>query len=415
MTRSGEVITIGDELLIGQVINTNQAYIAEQLNLVGVRIEKMTTVGDELDSIIAAFSEAWRPGRLIIATGGLGPTHDDITKTAACTFFQCGLRPDPTVRAHVESLLARRSLPWSAAAETQVMVPESATVVHNALGTAPGLHFAREDRDLYILPGVPYEMKEIIDREIIPALRQRGSEGIIRHRTLRTTGISESLLAHHLGDIGELVRGASLAFLPSPTGVRLRITVRDTDQARAERLVADVEERIRAKAAKYIYGTENEEIEEVLGRLLKERNRTLAVAESCTGGLIANRITNVSGSSEYFERGLVTYSNASKISLLGVPGALIEHHGAVSREVAEAMAHGVRGLAGTDIGISTTGIAGPTGGSPEKPVGQVWIGYADAATTFALKFQFGDGRVRFKERASQAALELVRRKLLTIG
>jgi nicotinamide-nucleotide amidase len=414
VTRSGEVITIGDELLIGQVINTNQAYIAEQLNLVGIHIEKMTTVGDELNSIVAAFADAWRPGRLIVATGGLGPTHDDITKTAACKFFSCGLRPDPTVRAHVESLLARRNLPWSEAAETQVMVPDGATVVHNAFGTAPGLHFAREDRDLYILPGVPYEMKEILDREIVPALQQRVNEGVIRHRTLRTTGISESLLAHHLGDIGELVGSASLAFLPSPTGVRLRITVRDADAARADRRVADVEERIRAKAAKYIYGAENEEIEEVLGRLLTERNKTLAVAESCTGGLIAHRITNVSGSSAYFERGLVTYSNPSKISLLRVPHALIEHHGAVSREVAEAMAHGVRELAGTDIGVSTTGIAGPTGGSPDKPVGLVWIGYSDARATFALKFQFGDDRVRFKERASQAALELVRRKLLTI-
>jgi nicotinamide-nucleotide amidase len=411
---NAEIITIGDELLIGQVINTNQAYIAEQLNLIGIHVERMTTVGDDLDAILKAFEDACRPNRLVVATGGLGPTHDDITKTAACRFFKCGLVPDPAVRTHIQSLLAKRNIPWSDAAESQIMVPENAVVLHNPIGTAPGLHFRTTERELYLLPGVPYEMKEIVDRSMLPSLRDRVDGFVIRHRTLRTTGISESLLAHHLGAIDDLLQGASLAFLPSPTGVRLRITVRDTDAARADRLVGEVEHRIRTRAAKYIYGTETQELEEVLGALLTEQRKSIAVAESCTGGMIANRITNVSGSSGYFERGIITYSNASKSNLLGVPPSLVELHGAVSREVAEAMAAGVRLLAGTDIGLSTTGIAGPTGGTTEKPVGLVWIGYSDETATFALKFQFGDGRLRFKERASQAALELVRRRLLTI-
>jgi nicotinamide-nucleotide amidase len=411
---NAEIITIGDELLIGQVINTNQAYIAEQLNLIGIHADRMLTIGDDLDAIVDALRDEWRRGRLAIVTGGLGPTHDDITKTAACRCFECGLVPNADVRAHVESLLKKRNVPWSAAAESQTMVPEKASVLQNPVGTAPGLHFTDGSRSLFILPGVPYEMKEIMEKGVLPLLRQRGSGLAIRHRTLRTTGVSESLLAQQLGDIMDLLRGASLAFLPSPTGVRLRITVRDSDAERAGQLIADVEGRIRSKAQRYIYGTEGDELEEVLGRILTERRKTIAVAESCTGGLIASRITDVSGSSAYFERGIVAYSNTSKMDLLGVPAQMIDQHGAVSREVAEAMAAGVRRLAGTSLGISTTGIAGPSGGTAEKPVGVVWIGYSDEEATFALKFQFGDGRLRFKERTSQAALELVRRRLLKI-
>lgn len=409
---NAEIITIGDELLIGQVINTNQAYIAEQLNLVGIHVDKMLTIGDDLDVIVAVLRDKWQNGRLTIVTGGLGPTHDDVTKTAACQCFECGLVPNAAVRMHVESLLRKRNLPWSAGAESQTMVPEKAVVLPNPVGTAPGLHFTDGSRSLFILPGVPYEMVEIMETSVLPLLRQRWSGMAIRHRTLRTTGVSESLLAQKLGDVKDLIQGASLAFLPSPTGVRLRITARDSDPERAGQLVAEVEQRIRAKAERYIYGTESEEIEEVLGRILSGGRKTIAVAESCTGGMIANRITNVSGSSKYFERGIIAYSNASKIELLGVPPKLIEQHGAVSREVAEAMAAGARRVAATSIGISTTGIAGPTGGTAEKPVGLVWIGYSDEDTTFALKFQFGDGRQRFKERTSQAAMELVRRRLL---
>jgi nicotinamide-nucleotide amidase len=267
---------------------------------------------------------------------------------------------------------------------------------------------------LFALPGVPYEMKEMIDGSVIPFLAPLASDRFIRHRTLLTTGIPESFLAAQLGDLERILLGASLAFLPSPSGVRLRITVHGKSAAGADAAVRGVEERIRAKVARYIFGTDEEDLETVLGRMLAERKLTIAVAESCTGGLIAHRLTNVSGSSAYFERGVVTYSDASKTALLSVPAGVIGVHGAVSREVAESMASGIRAGAGTDIGVSTTGIAGPTGGTPSKPVGTVWIGVADAGGTLAMKFNFGEGRERVKERASQAAMELVRRRLLKL-
>jgi nicotinamide-nucleotide amidase len=272
----------------------------------------------------------------------------------------------------------------------------------------------RQGRLAVILPGVPHEMTEIMVDAVVPALASRVQDSAIVHRTLRTTGISESLLAQKLGDLNPLLEGAALAFLPSPRGVRLRITVHGKNAAEANARAGEVEERIRRSIGTWVYGTEQQELEDVLGSLLKERGQSIAVAESCTGGLIADRITNVSGSSAYFERGIVAYSDRSKTELLGVPRELIDRHGAVSREVAEAMASGVRRIAGVDIGLSTTGIAGPAGGSEEKPVGLVWIGHANADGVSSVRFQFGDRRLRVKERASQAALELVRRTILKI-
>lgn len=408
---NAEIITIGDELLIGQVINTNQAYIAEKLTEIGLDVVRMTTVGDDIATIIASFKEGWERAPVVIVTGGLGPTHDDVTKKAVCAFFETDLVRDSDTKARIEKLLVGRNITWSAAHEEQTMVPRKAKVLPNNAGTAPGMLFEEDGKFLFVLPGVPYEMKQMVDDSVIPYLSTKAAGNIIRHLTLRTTGIGESMLAKQLGDLDDLLRGASLAFLPSVAGVRMRITAHGID---ADSKVREVEARIQQKVQKYIYGTGDEELEEVLGRILKERGLTLAVAESCTGGLIADKITNVSGSSVYFERGVVTYSNQSKIQLLGIPEDLIRAHGAVSKEVAEAMAAGIRHIAHADIGLSTTGIAGPTGGTPEKPVGLVWIGYSDKQATLALKFNLGDNRIRTKERAAQAALELVRRKVLRI-
>ena len=410
-----EIITIGDELLIGQVVNTNQAYIAEQVNGAGIGIVRMTTVGDDPVAIENVFRQGWTSADVVIVTGGLGPTHDDVTKKVFCSFFKTTLASDPDVRHHIEGLLAKRNLPWTAAIEEQTLVPVNCRVLHNPLGTAPGLLHEEHGRMFVVLPGVPHEMKAIVDTALLPMLRARAGTSVVRHRTLCTTGISESMIAARLGDLGDLLDGASLAFLPSPLGVRMRISIEAPDSAAADAVIARAERRIRDKVQKYIYGVDDEQLEAVVGRLLTERSMTIAVAESCTGGLIADRLTNVSGSSAYVERGLVAYSNRSKIMLLGVREELIERHGAVSREVAEAMAAGVLRTAGTDIGISTTGIAGPTGGTPEKPVGMVWIGYADSRDVFAVKFMFGDVRLLVKQRASQAALELVRRRIMNIG
>jgi nicotinamide-nucleotide amidase len=409
---TSEILTIGDELLIGQVVNTNQAFIAEQLNLINIHVANMTTAGDEMQEILDAFRDAWLRHDVVIVTGGLGPTHDDITKKAVCTFFDSDLVSNEDVRRHVEEFMRRRNRPWSDAAEEQTMVPRKGEVIWNPLGTAPGMLFKGGNKRFVVLPGVPYEMKEMMEASVIPMLAPLVHGSAIRHKTLRTTGIPESDLASLLGNIDDLLRGARLAFLPSPAGVRLRISVLETEASAADRKVQEVEERIRAKAQKYIYGTGTEELEEVLGRLLVDRKKTIAVAESCTGGLILEKLTSVPGSSAYVEGGAVTYSNTSKSGMLGVPPDLIAAHGAVSREVAEAMASGIRRVACTDIGISVTGIAGPAGGTPEKPVGLVWVGYADESCSLAVKQQFAGTRATIRERAAATALELVRRKLL---
>ncbi len=408
------IIAIGDELLIGQVVNTNAAYIAEKLSAVGISVEMMITIGDEEETIVRTLDEAYRKYDVICLTGGLGPTHDDVTRGAVCKFFKTDLVLNEEALENVRRIVKSRNVPLTKLNEEQALVPRSCEVMQNLQGTAPGYFFHRETKHVMVMPGVPYEMKAMTENYLIPYFQQHAEGAVIRHRTIKTTGIPESFLFQQLGDLEQLLNGAKLAFLPAPTGVRLRITVRENDVATAEKKIREVETRIRAKAEKYIYGIDNEELEEVIGRMLNERKLTIAVAESCTGGLITDKITDVSGSSSYFERGVIAYSNRSKIEILKVSKELIEKHGAVSNEVAKAMAEGVRQIAGADIGISTTGIAGPTGGTPEKPVGLVWIAYSDRNETLALKFNLGDDRRRVKERAAQAALELVRRKLLKI-
>jgi nicotinamide-nucleotide amidase len=408
------VIAIGDELLIGQVINSNAAFIAEKLNVAGISVEKMITVGDDEGAIVKTLDRSLSEHDVLCLTGGLGPTHDDVTRSAICKFFKTDLILNEEALENVRRIIKHRNVPLTKLNEEQAFVPRGCDVMQNPHGTAPGYFFHRESKHVAVMPGVPYEMKAMMERCVTPYFQQHPVGQVIRHRTIKTTGIPESFLFQQLGNLDELLEGAKLAFLPSPMGVRLRISVKEKDEATANKKLQRVEEGIRRKAAKYIYGVEDEELEQVVGRMLTERKLTIAVAESCTGGLIADKITDVSGSSNYFERAIISYSNQSKIEGLKVPNELIETNGAVSSEVAKAMAEGVRQVAGTDIGISTTGIAGPTGGSDEKPVGLVWIGYSDKNETLAVKFNFGDNRRRVKERAAQAALELVRRRLLKI-
>jgi nicotinamide-nucleotide amidase len=409
---NAHIISIGDELLIGQVVNTNQAEIAAELGKIGIDPVLMTTVGDTRDFIRQAFALAWKDADIVIVTGGLGPTHDDVTRDAVCDFFGMDLISDPDVRHRVENLLRKRNRAWSNAAENQTLVPRGATVIPNPIGTAPGILISREKRHCVVLPGVPYEMRTMLQQSVIPFLASLPGGAVIRHRTFRTVGVPESALSDQLGDLGSLLGRAKLAFLPSAAGVRLRVTVQTESPQQADLEMRSVEERIRAKVGRHIYGTEDQELEQVLGELLLTRKLSLATAESCTGGLIANLVTNVSGSSGYFRGGIIAYSNEVKTEILGVEQTLLASHGAVSDQVAEAMARGVRRLLSSDIGISTTGIAGPTGGTPDKPVGLVWVGLSEATETFALKFMFGEGRLLVKERAAYAALEILRRRLL---
>lgn len=408
-----QILSIGDELLIGQVINTNAAFIAKKLNAVGIEVIRTLTIGDDESEIRSAFTSSFSEFDITIVTGGLGPTHDDITRKAVCDFFETDLVLNTAVLEHIRQLFEKRNFAWSASAEDQARVPRVATVIPNPLGTAPGMLIEQSGKFFVVMPGVPYEMERMMEDTVVPFFAAKSGKAVI-HRTIKTTGISESLLAQKFGDVQAMIGPAKLAFLPSPTGVRLRITHVTDDRASGEALVARIESEIREKAAKHIYGTDDQEIEDIVGNLLREHGLTLAIAESLTGGLIANRVTNVAGSSAYFLYGVVSYSNESKSSILGVPPELISAHGAVSREVAEAMAVGVRNICGASIGLSTTGIAGPDGGSPEKPVGTVWIGFSAKEETFALKFSFGEGRLRVKERTAQAAFDLLRRKILKL-
>ena len=412
---TAEIISVGDELLIGQVVNTNQAFIAERLNEVGVFADRMTTVGDDAKDILSAFRAAFDSHDVVLVTGGLGPTHDDITRSVVCEFFETDLVINEEALINVKRIFARRNLPLIRINEEQALVPRSCTVIQNAEGTAPGYLFEYRKKSFFVMPGVPSEMEGMMKSFVAPYLQRHGKGSVVLHRTLKTTGIAESMLANRVGKVDDLFSpdsGATLAYLPSIIGTRMRITVRSESRQSAEKTLAEVEQRLRAKVAKYIYGVEDEELEHVVGKLLVERKLTLALAESFTGGLIADRLTNVPGSSAYFDRAFVVYSDRSKRAELGVPAAWLESHGAVSRETAEAMAFGVRTRSNADIGLSTTGIAGPSGGSPEKPVGLAWIGYSDKDSTLAVRFDFGDGRRRVKERGAQAALEILRKKLL---
>jgi len=414
--KTASIITIGDEILIGQVVNTNASFIGQRLSETGVEVKKTVVVGDEYDEIMGALNEYSRSFDAVIVTGGLGPTHDDITKKVVSDFFGDKLVMNDDVLNNVRDRLSKRNIPLRKVNEEQALVPSTCEVLMNHWGTAPGMLFDKNGIFMVVLPGVPHEMENLMTNYVIPRLRGKGIGQAIRHKVLKTTGIAESSLFEILGDIDELLGGkAKLAFLPSQFGVRLRISVTAGSSADANRIADEVAEKIRAKASKFIYAEDETEIESVVGDLLKEKHLTISLAESCTGGYISHRLTNISGSSTYFDRAVVSYSNNAKMEILGVPVELLSEHGAVSEEVARAMAEGVRRISHTDIGLSVTGIAGPTGGTPDKPVGLVYIGIADEKGTIVTKHMFPDERRRFKDRTSQAALELVRRRVLGLA
>ncbi len=411
--KTAAILTIGDEILIGQVTNSNAAFIGEKLSAIGIDVVRTLVVGDDDAEIMRAFREYTREFDALLVTGGLGPTHDDITKKVVADFFGVKLVMDNSVLENVRDRLAKRNIPLRKVNQEQALVPEGCTVLMNNWGTAPGLLFNRDGKFFAVMPGVPHEMRNIMTEYIIPRLKLESIGQVIKHRVLKTTGIAESSLFELLGDMESLLGGkAKLAFLPSQFGVRLRITVKAGSEEEADSIIAGVEVKIRSKAEKFIYSAGEVDIEETVGALLRQKKLTIAVAESCTGGYISHRITNISGSSSYFDRAIVSYSNKAKMEMLGVPEEMLAKYGAVSEEVARAMAEGIRAVSKTDIGISVTGIAGPTGGTPDKPVGLVFIGVSDSVGTIVNKYMFPDERLRFKDRTSQAALEVVRRRIL---
>jgi nicotinamide-nucleotide amidase len=413
------LISIGDELLIGQTINTNVSFIGDLLSDNNITIIKSTVIGDNHNAILNEFEYAFASAStdLVICTGGLGPTHDDITRNAVVDYFKTELILNAEILEDVKSFVQRRGRELKKTHEEQALVPKISKPIRNENGTAPGMWIEKNNKILVVMPGVPHEMKGMMTNYVIPALINKIGEPkeFIKKVTLQTTGIPESLLAERLGNLDELLNNAHLAFLPNQYGVKLRVTVNSKDEETANNQLVEIEQKIRSKVGRFVFAKGEVTLEEVVGRLLKERELRIAVAESCTGGGLADRITNINGSSSYFERGIVTYSNAAKVELLKVEEDILIDKGAVSLEVAMQMAEGIKSTSGVDIGVALTGIMGPTGAVTNKPVGTVFIGYCDDKVCTAKRFQFGDDRILNKNRATQAALEIVRRSLLGIS
>jgi nicotinamide-nucleotide amidase len=371
-----EIITIGDELLYGHVQDTNSSFIGESLTAEGIEVVFKTSVGDDINRITEALDVARTRADVIIASGGLGPTQDDLTKKAVVKAFKRNLIFHQEILKQIEESFRRRGRPMPKVNQNQALIPQGAKALSNLWGVAPGI-FIEEDKTLFFaVPGVPAEMKWMVENEILPVLIERKPPSFILHRKLRTTGVSESAIYEEIEKLIDPKEEVKVAFLPGYLGVDIRLTAQSGDERQTQVKIDELDQKIRETLGDYLYGTGDQTLEEVVGRFLSERKQTIAVAESCTGGLVGAKITNVSGSSEYFERGVVTYSNQAKTQLLKVPSEMIERHGAVSEQVAILMAEGVRKLAKTDYGLSVTGIAGPTGGTPQKPVGLVFIGFA---------------------------------------
>ncbi len=411
-----EIVTIGDELLLGFTIDTNAAHLARELSAVGVGIVRRTTVGDEADRIVDAVSQALDRTGAVITTGGLGPTSDDLTKPSIAKLFGRGMVLD---EAHVAWMRDRwrqrfgREMPESNVA--QAMLPEGARKLANNHGSAPGIWLEDErGRWVAMLPGVPREMRGMLADTLLPLLRERAGESaaVIRSRTLRTTGIGESLLADRIRDVEPQLGAISLAYLPGADGVDLRLTVRGLALDRAEAELGRIAELLHERVGEAIYGEDSTDLAEVVLDGCRAAKLELAVAESCTGGMLGARLTAIPGSSDVFLGGVIAYANDVKRELLGVEAAVLESEGAVSEGVARRMATGARERTGANIGLGITGVAGPGGGTPDKPVGTVWIAMDFNGELTTRRLQLIGDREEIRRRATQTILELVRRRLV---
>ena len=409
-----ELITIGDELLIGQTIDTNGSWLAEQLNLLGITVSQISSIRDNREHIISSLQNAQSRSELVILTGGLGPTNDDITKSTLCEFFDSELVLNEQVLEKIEAYFNSRSLKMIKVNSDQAMLPNNCQFLRNERGTASGMWFKKDGVDFISLPGVPYEMKGIFLDEILPVLKAQYSISTVVNKTVKTQGIGESFLAEIIKDWEKKLidSGLKLAYLPSPGIVKLRITAFGNNEAELSARIDDSIENLKKLIPKYIFGYEKDRIEEVVGQLLKEKGSSLSLAESCTGGNIAHLITGVSGSSNYFKGSVVAYSNDIKQQVLNVDPKSIQQNGAVSKQVVEQMATGVRNSFKSDYAIATSGVAGPTGGTKQKPVGTVWIAVAYNEGVVSKRFNFGNNRERNIQISSLSALNMLRLVLL---
>lgn len=407
------IITIGDEILIGQIVDTNSVSIAKRLNAAGITVKEKLSIGDDATQIEATLRRAHSQSQIVIITGGLGPTKDDITKHTLARIFGSPLVENAEVAAFVEQLLAARGIAFNALNRSQALVPECCTVLFNHHGTAPGMWFEQDDHVTVSLPGVPFEMEHLMEDEVMPRLKAHYSHHANIHRTMITSGIAESILAERIAEWEDaLPENIKLAYLPAPNIVRLRLSTYDSEDGKAARKrIDELFNELYNIIPDNIVGYEDASVQQLVHQILASRGKTLAVAESCTGGTIASRFTAMAGSSAYFLAGVVAYANEAKRDILGVNYDDIMSYGAVSEIVARQMAEGARRITGADYAIATTGIAGPSGGSAEKPVGTVWIAVATPTHTIAAMRPSGTDRGQIINRASAYAIEMLYKEL----
>lgn len=413
---NAEIITIGDELLIGQVVDTNSSWLGQELSTLGVRVNHKSVVGDIREAILQALQVAGERSELILITGGLGPTKDDITKSTLCEFFQCGLQRNEEVLKNVQDVFRKRKLPMLESNNRQAMLPERCEVLWNRHGTAPGMWFHENGKIFISLPGVPFEMKAIFSEEILPKLKSAFTFPAIVHRTFHTIGIGESFLAKRIAKMEDtLPNQIKLAYLPGVGTVRLRLSAFGPDRTALEQELNGPVNLLYELAGDYIFTEGESSLSEVVGTLLKNKNATVATGESCTGGYLSHLITSVPGSSAYYIGSVISYHNRIKMLELEVPEEILKTEGAVSEVCVLNMADHLRKKFDVTYALATSGIAGPDGGTPDKPVGTVWIALATPERTIAKFFQMGDDRERTIQRTALAALEMLRKELLNLN
>lgn len=408
-----EIITIGDELLIGQTVNTNAAWMGAELSRIGFNITRTTTIPDKREDILRLLTDVTGKVEVVLITGGLGPTSDDITKQTLCEFFETTLITNQEVLGMIELMVQRRNQHLNENNRRQADVPASCRVLYNATGTAPGMWFEKEGTIFISMPGVPLEMKYIMTEHVLPELKKRFSSNIIIHKNLMTYGTFEAKLAEMLtGFEAQLPSHIKLAYLPSLGVIKLRLTGTGRNRAQLSRDMENQVRKLYKEIPQYIYGEDEVSIEEAVGRLLRDRGLKVCTAESCTGGRISQMITSVPGSSAYYRGSVIAYDNSIKVKLLGVKESTLIANGAVSRETAEEMASGALKLFGCDFAVAVTGIAGPDGGSSGKPVGTVWISVASADKITSENHQFINDRNTNIRRFAIAALNMLRLRIL---
>jgi nicotinamide-nucleotide amidase len=405
-----EILSVGTELLLGQIANTNAVYLSRRLSEIGIDLFRQVSVGDNVERVRAAICEALARADVVVITGGLGPTADDVTTEAVALAVRRDLVADEASVSHIRSLLAARGIPLLDGHLKQARVPAGARIMPNPVGTAPGFILECAGRLLAAMPGVPAEMEAMAAASLWPELRRRAPAGVIRSRVLRFIGIGESSLEDLVADLVTAQSNPTIAPLAHLGEVHLRLTAKAADEHQAAAMLDDLEAAVRARAGGFLYGRDDESLEAALGARLRAAGLTLGIAESCTGGLIGHRITQIPGSSDYFLGSLVTYADQAKIELLGVPAAVLAEHGAVSEETARAMAAGVRRALGCDLALAVTGIAGPGGATERKPVGLTYVCLTGPQGATCEEHRLGGAREAVKWRASNAALALALRE-----